>query len=161
MHGQPEMEAGKDPGWARAALPDTAGNRRRAEALLRAADEARDRASALHAALAARRGGAASFRDQMAIWEETRRTLAEMEESARALAVESAEAERDAAEQTAWVRAQVESMLDSGWTREELAGIGIGDDLLAQVGLRDDPRLWEPGAGSRVGGARRRRRGST
>jgi hypothetical protein len=81
------------------------------------------------------------FRDQMAVWEEVHRTLREMEETARELVAEREEAEREIAEQTAWVRGQVEAMLGSGWSREELAEIGIGDEVLAQVGLLDDPRL--------------------
>ncbi|MEW5929531.1 MAG: hypothetical protein AB1941_18910 [Gemmatimonadota bacterium] len=132
---------------------------RRAEALKRAADEARERAAALRRAMAARRSSL-SFRDQMAIWEETHRTLLEMEEAAAALAEERVEAEREVAEQTAWVRAQVEGMLESGWTREELRDIGIADEVLAQIGLLDDPRLREPGAGSREPGAGSREPGA-
>jgi hypothetical protein len=101
--------------------------------------------------VAVRRAGRLSFRDQMAVWQETHRTLREMEETARELAAEHEEAEREVEEQKAWVRGQVESMLDSGWTREELADIGIGDEVLAQVGLLDDPRLRaEPGSGRKA-----------
>ncbi len=157
MAGQARTGAGESPRRAWPAMPDTAASRRRAAELTRAAEEAGSRTAALRTALAARRGGRLSFRDQMAVWQETHRTLREMEEAARELAAEGEEAEREVAEQTAWVRGRVESMVDSGWTREELAGIGIGDELLAQVGLLDDPRLRPgPGAGARTG----RRRGA-
>ena len=147
MARQPQTGTGQGPGGARAASVDTAANRQRSEELRHAADEARNRAGALRAALTARRGGGLSFRDQMAVWEEVHRTLREMEESARELVAERAEAEREVAEQTAWVRGQVAAMLDAGWSREELAEIGIGDEVLAQVGLLDDPRLRaEPGS---------------
>jgi hypothetical protein len=138
-------------------MDDLAARLRRSEELKHAASDAWDRASALRAALHARRGGA-SFRDQMEVWEETRRTLREMERAARELAAEREDSTREVAEQTAWVRAQVESLLDAGWTREELAGIGIGNELLELVGLRGDPRLEEPEAGSGDG---RRGREST
>jgi hypothetical protein len=91
--------------------------------------------------MAARRGGRLSFRHQMEVWQETDRTLREMEETAGELAAEREDAEREEAEQRAWVRGQVESMVESGWTREELAEIGIGDEVLGQVGMLDDPRL--------------------
>jgi hypothetical protein len=141
MARQPQTGTGEDPRRARLVKPDTAANRRRSEELRRAAEEAGSRTDALRTALAVRRGGALSFRDQMAVWQETHRTLREMEETARELAAEREDAEREVAEQTAWVRGQVESMLESGWSREELAEIGIGDEVLTQVGLLDDPRL--------------------
>jgi hypothetical protein len=153
MDRQPQERAGDAFGGARPESVDAAANRRRAVELRRAAEEAGVRTTAIRAAAAARRGGALSFRDQMAVWQETYRTLRELEETARELAAHGDEAEREAAEQTAWVRGQVERMLDAGWTREELADIGIADELLAQVGMADDPRLrGEPGgAGTRPG----------
>ncbi len=141
MPTEPQAGLGNVPRRTRPANADPAANLRRSEELKRAADEARDRALALRTALAARRGGKLLFRDQMAVWEEVHRTLREMEETARELVAEREEAEREIAEQTAWVRGQVEAMLGSGWSREELAEIGIGDEVLAQVGLLDDPRL--------------------
>ncbi|MET0398216.1 MAG: hypothetical protein ABW277_15550 [Longimicrobiaceae bacterium] len=120
---------------------DATVNRQWSEELKLAAGEVRSRSRALRAASAVLRGGQISFRDQMAVWQETHRTLREMEETARELAVEREEGEREVAEQTAWVRAQVESMLDAGWARGELAEIGIADEVLALVGMLDDPRL--------------------
>ncbi len=141
MPTEPQTGTGNVPRRARPADIDTAASRRRADELRRAAEEAGSRTEALRTALAVRRAGTLSFRDQMAVWQETHRTLREMEETARELVAEREEAEREIAEQTAWVRGQVEAMLGSGWSREELAEIGIGDEVLAQVGLLDDPRL--------------------
>lgn len=141
MARQPQTGTGEGPPGARVTSVDAAVNRRRSEELRHAADEARDRAGALGTAVAARRGGKVSFRDQMAVWQEVHRTLREMEETARELDEQREVAEREVAEQTAWVRREVESMLDSGWSRGELAEIGIGDEVLAQVGMLDDPRL--------------------
>lgn len=141
MPGSPQTGPGEGSRTTRPEPPDAAANRRRSEKLRLAATEAGSHASALRAALAVRRGGGLSFRDQMAVWQETHLTLHEMEASARELAAERAEAEREVAEQTAWVRGQVESMLDAGWGRGELRDIGIGDEVLAQLGLRNDPRL--------------------
>lgn len=139
-----EPPAGGGGGSRRAqAAADVAANRRRAEELQHAAGAAKDRSRALGAALDVRRDGAASFRDQMEVWEETRRTLREMASAARELTAEREAAEREVAEQTAWVRGQVDAMLGSGWTREELRDIGIADEVLEQVGLLDDPRLRE------------------
>lgn len=153
MDRQPQERAGDAPGGARPESVDAAANRRRAVELRRAAEEAGVRTAALRAAVAVRRGAGLSFRDHMAVWQETTRTLREMEATARELAAHGDEAEREAAEQTAWVRDQVERMLDAGWTREELADIGIADELLAHVGMADDPRLrGDPGsAGTRLG----------
>lgn len=146
MSRQPQTGAGEGSRTRPPAKPDAAASRGRAVELRRAAQEEGKRTEALRAALAARRAGTASFRDQMAVWQETHRTLREMEETARELAAEHEEAEREVAEQTAWVRGQVESMLDSGWARDELADIGITGEVLAQLGLLDDPRLrGEPG----------------
>jgi hypothetical protein len=51
-----------------------------------------------------------------------------------------AEAAEDV-ETLGWLRAQVREMLAQGWTRAELADIGIRDGLLSELGLR-----WpEPG----------------
>ena len=148
-HGTPAGAGGSRRGAPPAGVDPTA-NRRRSEELKLAADEARSRARALRAALAVRRGGRLSFRDQMAVWEETHRTLREMEATARELVAQREEAEREVAEQSAWVRGQVECMLDAGWTRAELADIGIADEVLAQVGMLDDPRLrGEPVARAR------------
>ncbi len=128
---------------------DVTANRQWSEELKLAAGEAGSRSRALRAASAVLRDGQLSFRDQMAVWQETHRTLREMEETARELVAERGDAEREAAEQTAWVRGQVESMLDAGWARAELADIGIADEVLAQVGMLDDPRLHgEPDAGA-------------
>jgi hypothetical protein len=147
MPTEPQTGTGNVPRRARPADIDTAASRRRAEELRRAAEEAGSRTGALRAALAVRRAGTLSFRDQMAVWHETHRTLREMEETALELAAEHEEAEREVEEQKAWVRGQVESMVESGWTREELADIGIGDEVLAQAGMLDDPRLRaEPGS---------------
>jgi len=150
MDRQPQERAGEAPGGARPESVDAAANRRRAVDLRWAAEEAGGRTAALRAAVAVRRGAGLSFRDHMAVWEETCRTLREMETTARELAAHDDEAEREAAEQTAWVRGQVESMLDAGWTRDELADIGIADELLAQVGMLHDPRLCG-NAGTRPG----------
>lgn len=141
MARQAQTGTGEGPQRARPVKPDTAANLRRSEELRRAAEEAGSRTDALRTALAARRDGKLSFRDQMAVWQETHRTLREMEETARELVAEREEAEREVAEQTAWVRGQVEAMLESGWSREELAEIGIADEVLGQVGMLDDPRL--------------------
>jgi len=132
---------------------DATVNRRWSEELKLAAGEVRSRSRVLRAASAVLRSGQLSFRDQMAVWQETRSTLREMEVTAGELAAEQEEAEREVAAQTAWVRGQVESMLDAGWARGELAEIGIADELLAHVGMADDPRLrGEPGgAGTRPG----------
>lgn len=150
MPEQPHAGAGEGPRETRVTSLDTALNRQRSEELRRVAEDAASRTAALRTAVEARRGGALSFRDQMAVWQETQRTLREMEETARELTAERKEAEREVAEHTAWVRGQVESMLDAGWTRAELAGIGIADEVLAQVGMLDDPRLrGEPDARAR------------
>lgn len=42
----------------------------------------------------------------------------------------------EVAEEQAWVRAQVRQMLGSGWTRDEMADIGIRDALLRELGLQ-------------------------
>lgn len=41
----------------------------------------------------------------------------------------------EAAEERAWMRAEVRRMLSSGWTRDELADIGIRPALLEELGL--------------------------
>ena len=46
--------------------------------------------------------------------------------------------------QQEWFREQVLSMLDQGWTREELAQIGVGAGFLADLGLQGHPAL-QPG----------------
>lgn len=144
MHRNPETGAGEVPRGVRPESADSAATRRRAVELRHAAGEAQDRSSALRAAARdAQGGGAGAFRDQMEVWEETRRTLREMQRAARETTGERAEAEREAAEQTAWVRGQVDAMVRSGWTREELRDIGIADEVLEQLGLLDDPRLRE------------------
>ncbi|HEX8431376.1 MAG TPA: hypothetical protein VF625_08820, partial [Longimicrobium sp.] len=64
----------------------------------------------------------------------------------------------------AWLRQQIQSILDEGWPADELAEIGITRALLARLGFRDDrpdlfagperagivppPRRPDPGAGS-------------
>ncbi|HEX6037512.1 hypothetical protein [Longimicrobium sp.] len=42
----------------------------------------------------------------------------------------------EAAEERAWYRAQVRQILAAGWTRAELADIGIREGLLEELGLQ-------------------------
>lgn len=49
----------------------------------------------------------------------------------------------DDVETLGWLRVQVQEMLAQGWTRAELADIGIRDGLLRELGLRGP----EPGPG--------------
>lgn len=51
-------------------------------------------------------------------------------------AADDARDEDEAAEERAWYRAQVRQMLGAGWTRAELADIGISDRLMAELGLQ-------------------------
>lgn len=44
-------------------------------------------------------------------------------------------ADAAAAEERAWYRAQVREMLDAGWSRAELADVGVTDALLADLEL--------------------------
>ncbi|HEV2736118.1 MAG TPA: hypothetical protein VGV85_14820, partial [Longimicrobiaceae bacterium] len=74
MASQPQTGTGQGARRARPASLDTAASRLRSEELRRAAEEAGSRTAALRTALAARRAGALSFRDQMTVWEETHRT---------------------------------------------------------------------------------------
>lgn len=50
------------------------------------------------------------------------------------LRLQAAEA-REAAEVEAWYRDRVREMLDAGWTRAELADVGVTDVLLRELGL--------------------------
>ncbi|HEX6037967.1 hypothetical protein [Longimicrobium sp.] len=51
----------------------------------------------------------------------------------------------DDAEMRAWMVGEVLGMITAGWTRRELAEVGIGPDLLRELGLDDHPALGPDG----------------
>lgn len=132
MDGEPDSGPAAD-------QPGSQGARERVDHLRTAVGRAIGRARALVAATGRRRTGTVAFRDQVAVWRETSRTLREMEELERELREEDEGLAAELARETEWARGQVAAMIEAGWTRAELADVGVGDDELERLGLFREP----------------------
>lgn len=119
--------------------PDAAAAARRASDLRVRADRALADSEDLLAAAARRRARMRGLSDQAMLRLEMVWSRLELRwldrTSRRDEKRREAERERD----DAWMRDEIASMLANGWTREELAEVGIGEELLASLGLAEAP----------------------
>lgn len=115
--------------------------RRRAVQLRDQAEHAKEHAFRVLESMHARRQRRTRTREQVEFAAEQERSTQELGAYITALRHEQEMLRAESALQQDWFRNQVVSMLDQGWTREELAEIGFGAEFLADLGLLDHPAL--------------------
>lgn len=113
--------------------------RQRAAVLRKAAERAREHAFQAIASTEIRRGANARSQEQVEFEREQERGTQELAAYITALRREQETLRAEAALQQEWFREQALSMLEQGWSRQELAEIGFGDEFLADLGLLDAP----------------------